>query len=253
MRLGKEKKGRQEKKESIGIDDKIPVTSHLTELRSRLITSLLFLALLFVICWIFSVPILQFISKPLKKHHLIFISPTEAFFANLKVAFFSAVFFCLPLLIYEIWAFIAPGLYKKEKKYTLGFVFFSSLLFVLGAFFCFSVILPFGIQFLLTFKASTLEATISIDKYLRFIVWLLMIFGIVFEMPLLSFFLSKIGILKPTMLSGNRKYGVVIIFFASAVLTPPDVVTQILLALPLILLYELSIFTSKLACRKESN
>ena len=253
MKLGKGKEQEKEKKKSIDIDDKLPVTSHLAELRSRLVKTLIVLAVAFVLCWIFSVPILKFVSRPLKKHILIFISPTEAFFANLKVAFFSAIIFCFPLIIYEIWSFIAPGLYKKEKKYTLGFVFFSSFLFVLGAFFCFYVILPFGLQFLLTFKASTLEARISVDKYLHFIVWLLMIFGIVFEMPLLAFFLSKVGILKPEMLSKNRKYGVVVIFFISAVLTPPDVVTQVLLAIPLIFLYELSIFTSKLACKKKAD
>lgn len=239
------------KKRKISFDEELPITSHLEELRWRLIIVLSLLAVFFIIAFIFSEKILLIIRYPIQDQELIFLSPTEAFLTHMKMAFFVALLLSAPLIFYQIWGFISPGLLQKEKKHTIPFVIFASMFFFLGLVFSHFVILPIGLPFLLTFKAAGSKATLSISQYFSFYSRIMLAFGIVFELPVITIFFTKIGILRPTILSKNRKYAILIIFITSAILTPPDVVTQVLMALPLLILYEISIIGSKMVYRKK--
>ncbi|MGA1795917.1 MAG: twin-arginine translocase subunit TatC [bacterium] len=238
------------KLKKVDFDERLPFTSHLGEIRYRLIRIIIFLAILFVICFYLSESILDLLRAPIKDFDLIFISPTEAFFAHLKLAFFTALALCIPFILYHVWEFISPGLKILERKHTLPFVIFSTLSFVCGALFAYFLILPLGLRFLLTYKTSSLTANITIGYYIGFVSRLILVFGIIFELPLIILFLTKIGIMKPAMLTKNRKYAVLIIFILSAILTPPDVVTQILMAIPLLFLYEISVVVCRATYRK---
>jgi len=240
------------KRQKISFDDELPITSHLEELRWRLIIVIIALAVLFVISFSFSERILLLLKEPIRDYDLVILSPTEAFFAHLKLSFFVALLAAAPVIFYEIWAFIAPGLLQKEKKYTIPFVALASLFFILGLIFCYSVILPFGLKFLLTYKTAGLTPKLSISQYLSFYTRMMLVFGIVFELPVATIFLTKIGVIRPAVLTRNRKYAVLIIFIASAILTPPDVITQILMAIPLLFLYEISIIGSKMVYRRKA-
>ena len=180
---------------------------------------------------------------------LVILAPTEGFMISVKVALFSGLVLALPVVAYEFWKFIVPGLLAKEKKLVPPIVFFTVLCFVTGGAFSYFVILRFALKFLLNFQEHT-ENMIAIGKYLGFVVTLILVFGVVFELPVLSFFLSKIGLLTPDFLRSKRRYGIVVIFIAAAVLTPPDVMTQLMLAGPLIVLYEISIWVSAIAVKK---
>ena len=161
--------------------------------------------------------------------------------------------FAFPYIAYQFWQFIVPGLYEKERKYVPHIAFFTTLCFITGASFASFIIIPFGLKFLLGFQTDFLAANITIGKYLGFVVTIILVFGVVFELPVLSFFLTRIGLLTPQFMQKNRRYGIVIIFIVAAVLTPPDVFTQLLLAGPLILLYEISIWVSKAVLKKKSD
>ena len=235
----------------VHFDEKVPLTSHLGEIRYRLVRIIIFLSVLFVICFSLSESILDIIREPIKGFNLIFISPTEAFFAHLKLGFFSALALTIPFILYHLWEFISPGLKLKEKKHTLPFVIFSSICFILGALFAYYLILPLGLRFLLTYKTKALTPNITIGYYISFTFRLILVFGLIFELPLIILFLTKIGIIKPSMLTKNRKYAILLIFIASAILTPPDVVTQILMAIPLIFLYEISVIACRMVYRQK--
>jgi sec-independent protein translocase protein TatC len=237
------------KLKKIQFDEKVPLTSHLGEVRSRLIRVIILLSILFVICFTLSETFLDIIRVPLKERNLIFISPTEAFFAHLKLGFFFALALSIPFILYHLWEFISPGLKIKERKYTLPFVIFSTMFFIIGALFAYKYILPLGLRFLLTYKTNALTPNITIGYYISFTFRIILVFGIIFELPLISFFLTKIGIVKPSILTKNRKYAILLIFVVSAILTPPDVITQILMALPLIFLYEISVIVCRMVYR----
>lgn len=229
----------------------MPFLDHLEELRKRLIYSILSVVLLSMIAYFFSEHIMNFLLQPYPKDEkLIFLAPTEGFIVHIKVAVFAGIIFSLPVIFYQLWHFVAPGLYKKERKYVPLIVFYSSFFFLVGASFCYFVIIRYGLNFLLSFGSDKLEPTIQIKEYLKFVTLLIMVFGIIFELPLLSFFLTKMGILTPEFMRSKRRYGIVLIFIFAAILTPPDVVTQLFLAGPLILLYEISIWVSKFSMQK---
>jgi sec-independent protein translocase protein TatC len=240
------------KKQKISFDDELPITSHLEELRWRLVTVLIALAVLFVVSFSFSERILLLLKRPIQDYELIILSPTEAFFAHLKLSFFVALLIVAPVIFYEIWAFVSPGLLQKEKRYTIPFVVFASLFFILGLTFCYYVILPFGLKFLLTYKTTGITPKLSISQYLSFYTRMMLVFGVVFELPVATIFLTKIGVIRPAFLTRNRKYAILVIFLISAILTPPDIVTQILMAIPLLLLYEISIMGSKIIYRQKA-
>ncbi|HAP67953.1 MAG TPA: twin-arginine translocase subunit TatC, partial [Nitrospinae bacterium] len=221
-------------------EEKLPFTEHLEELRWRLIIIIATITVWFGVCYTYSEDIMRFVQKPLNQK-LIFISPTEAFFVNLKVAFFVAIFLSFPVIIYQLWAFVAPGLLEKEKKYTLPFVISATVCFVIGAAFSYFIVLPVGTKFLLSFAGSELKPMISVNNYISFVGRFMIGSGVIFEFPVVIFFLSKIGIATPEFLSQKRGYAILGIFILSAVLTPPDIFTMFIMAIPLLALYEISI------------
>ncbi len=233
-------------------EKKMPFLDHLEELRWTILKSLIAVVIGAIGSYIFSKQIVEFLRRPGPEGlKLIFLGPTEGFMIYIKVSIFAGLILALPFVFYQFWKFIVPGLLEKEKKIVPPIVLFTTFCFLTGAAFAYFVIIPFGLKFLLSFQTDFLEATITIGKYLGFVVTLILIFGVVFELPVLAYFLTKIGILTPEFLSSKRRYGIVIIFIMAAVLTPPDIFTQLMLAVPLIILYEISIWISRLVKRKE--
>jgi sec-independent protein translocase protein TatC len=238
---------------------------HLTELRSRLVKSFVFLILLFIVSYIFSTEIYRFLVQPyadavLEKNlerRLIFTALHEAFLTYLKVSFFAAFFISSPFFLIQLWKFIAPGLYKNEKSALLPYLVATPILFISGGFIVYYLIMPLAIKFFLGFEtiaepgiiAIQLEA--KVNEYLSLIMRLIFAFGVSFQLPVILSLLARTGIIDSEYLRVRRKYFVVIIFAIAAILTPPDPITQIGLALPLLLLYELSIFTVKFVEKKE--
>ncbi|MBN1562152.1 twin-arginine translocase subunit TatC [candidate division KSB1 bacterium] len=229
----------------------MPFLDHLEELRWTLMRSLIAVVIGSIICFIFNEKIIQalrWVAPP--DMNLVILAPTEGFMISVKVALFAGLVLALPFVAYEFWRFIVPGLLSKEKKLVPPIVFFTVLCFILGAAFSYFLILRYALKFLLNFQEQT-ENMIAIGKYLGFVVTLILVFGIVFELPVMSFFLSRIGLLTPDFLRTKRRYGIVIIFIVAALLTPPDVMTQLMLAVPLIVLYEISIWVSAMAVKKK--
>ncbi len=237
------------------LDEKQPFMKHLEELRKRLVASAIAVGACFVVCYIFAERLFEILVSPLKAQmvegdKLIFTNLPEMFLTYLKSAFIAAILLASPYIFYQIWMFVAPGLYHKEKKYLFPFVFFSTLLFVGGALFGYFVVFPFGFKFFLGFATDYIQALPSVKQYFSFAIKLLFAFGVVFELPVIIFFLTKIGVVTPEVLQKKRKYAILLTFVAAAILTPPDVITQCMMAGPLIILYELGIIISKVAGRK---
>ena len=169
----------------------------------------------------------------------------ETFFTAMKVAFFAGFIISLPVIFWQLWLFLAPGLYDHEKKLVVPFVFFATLMFLLGASFAYYIVVPIGFDFLIAFGNSVVSVLPSIGKYVGFFTKLLIGFGIAFELPVITFFLAKIGLVNDQMLKDFFRYAVVLIFIVAAVLTPPDVISQVLMAAPLLILYGVSIYIAK--------
>jgi sec-independent protein translocase protein TatC len=238
-------------------DAPMSILGHLNELRRRLFRVVIIVILGFVAFYGVSEPLYAFLSAPLKAcmpegSKLIYTSPQGAFFTYMKVALVASLFGTSPFSFYQLWAFIAPGLYKEEKRAVLPLAFCSSLFFLAGASFCFFLVFPIAFQFFMGFATDTIVPMISVEEYLSFALKLLIAFGIVFEMPLFAYFLSRFGILSPAFLRRSRRYAILVIFIVAAILTPPDVFSQCLMALPMLLLYEVSIYVSAAAYRKKT-
>jgi sec-independent protein translocase protein TatC len=225
------------------MDRRLTLTEHLEELRNRVIKS--FISVIIATCtlYFFVDIILASLVKPVGR--LVFIAPHEAFIARIKIALFAGLFMSSPIILYQIWRFISSGLKSTEKKYVLIFGPFSLILFFLGAFFGYVIIVPIGMKFLLGFATDFITPMITISRYISFVGILTLSFGVIFELPLISLFLTKVGLVTPRFLSNRRKHAVVIIFIVAAILTPPDIITQCLMAVPLLILYEVSIIFSK--------
>jgi sec-independent protein translocase protein TatC len=236
--------------------EKQPFLSHLEELRKRLVVCAIGVGVGFAIAYIFSERLFQLLVAPLKAvmpegDQLIFTNLPEMFFAYIKVAFIAGILAAAPLIFYELWMFIAPGLYQKEKKMAIPFVISSTILFVGGALFGYFVVFPFGFKFFIGFSNEYVKALPSVKQYFSFSLKLLFAFGVVFELPVIIFFLSKMGIVTPQFLSQKRKYAILLTFILAAILTPPDVITQCMMAGPLIVLYEIGILVSRVAQKKK--
>jgi sec-independent protein translocase protein TatC len=239
-------------RKGIGSDDKLPFTDHLDELRHRLIVSLVGIGLGFAISYGFSQQLLLLLQRPMPTR-LVFIAPTEAFFVNLKVAFYAGLFLSVPLLLFQLWKFVAPGLYEHERRYSFPFLIISTVLFLLGAVFAYVVILPIALHFLMSQGGEFWKPSITLSNYLSFCMRLILAAGLIFEFPVLMYFLAKVGIVTPELLIRNRKYAILVAFVIAAILTPPDVFSQVLLAVPLCLLFEVSVFVAKrVASRSEA-
>ncbi len=231
-------------------DGKSPFTSHLEELRKRIIRCIVAVFLGFLGSYAFAEQIFNILVKPLKaelppESLLIYTGLPEAFFVYLKLSLFAGIFLASPVLLREIWCFVAPGLYDKEKRYVYPFVIFSTVCFTIGVLFGYLVVFPIAFKFFISYGSESIRALPSIKEYLNFSCKLLFAFGVVFELPLFVLFLSKIGIVNERMLRSKRKFAILGIFVLSAILTPPDIVSQILMALPLLVLYEISILVAK--------
>jgi sec-independent protein translocase protein TatC len=237
-------------------DEKQPFMGHLEELRRRLVVCAIAIGIGFVISYIFSKQLFSLLILPLTKvlpaeSSLIFTSLPEMFIAYIKVALIAAIILAIPIIFYELWMFLAPALYQGEKRYLIPFVSFSSILFVAGSLFGYLVVFPYGFQFFLSFATEDIQALPSVKQYFSFAIRLLLAFGLVFELPVVAFFMTKIGLINPESMKRFRKFAILCSFIVSAILTPPDVATQIMMALPLIVLYEVSIIISRGAHRKK--
>ncbi len=255
-------------------DEKMPITDHLGELRKRIIISLLAFLTAFIISFSFSEELFKFIVFPLKHNlvlslknpylqflpddklegtKLVFLAPAEALWMSIKISAVTALIIGLPIFLHQLWKFISPGLLEQEKKYFIPFIFSASALFLVGAFFCFFIVLPFAISFLLTYKVGDiLMPMLSVGMYVDFCLKFILAFGLIFELPIVIIFLTKIGVVTPQFLAKNRKYAILMSFILAAILTPtPDAFNQILMAFPIIALYEVGIWLSKLFKRKE--
>lgn len=231
-------------------DQDLPLTAHLEELRYRLVVTAITLGACFLALYPLSDQLLILLSEPMREQ-LYMLAPTEAFLVHLKLAFFGAIVISLPMTLFQGWAFVAPGLYAHEKKYALPFVMLGTLFFCLGGLFSYKLILPFGLSFLLGYSRNLIQPVISVANYVTFVTRMILVFGAVFELPLIALFLTKIGVINPPMMRKYRKYAIVGSFVLGAVLTPPDVFTQTMLAGPLIILYEISTWVSVVVWKKQ--
>ncbi len=238
-------------------DARMPFTGHLGELRSRLIKSCLVVMAAFLVCFAFAEVIFSILTAPLLRMQtpgltLIGTALPEAFFTKIKVAFIASVFLSFPVLLWQGWQFIAPGLYQQEKRYARQFVLFGTLFFLLGAWFCYEVIFQVGYGFFLKrYQAIDVRPAIRIGEYLSFSSKLLLAFGVTFELPVFAYFLTRIGLIDHLFLIHQFRYAILLIFLLAAILTPPDIVSQILLSLPLTLLYGISIAVAYVARLKK--
>jgi sec-independent protein translocase protein TatC len=237
------------------MDEKQPFLAHLEELRSRLIVCAIAVGAGFAISYVFSKQLFSLLILPLTKvlppeGRLIFTSLPEMFITYIKVSLVAGIILTIPIIFYEVWMFLAPALYQHEKRYLVPFVVFSSILFVVGALFGYLVVFPYGFKFFISFATEDIQALPSVKQYFSFAIRLLLAFGLVFEMPIVVLFLTKIGMITPDAMKRYRKFALLSSFILSAILTPPDVATQIMMALPIIILYELSIFLSRGVYRK---
>ena len=225
-------------------------------MRKRLIYSFVSIGIAFAVCYAYIKPIIEILMRPLLKtlppgSSLVFTAVPEAFFTYFKAAILGGIFICFPFILYQVWAFISPGLYRREKKYVIPYLFVSSSFFILGAAFCYFIVFPVIFRFLLSFASEEIRPLPSIREYLTFTIKLLLAFGLLFQWPALVFFLSRMGVISSSFLARNRKYAILFIFLAAAILTPPDLISQLLLAGPLILLYEGSVWMTKFLGKKE--
>jgi len=236
------------------MDEKQPFMSHLEELRKRLINCAISVGLGFIICYLFKEELFKILMLPLKNQmpegdRVIFTNLPEMFFTYIKTAFVGGIVLSSPFIFHQLWLFIAPGLYQHEKRYLIPFVLSSSLLFVSGTLFAYFVVFPFGFKFFLGFANDYIQALPSVKQYFSFSIKLLLAFGLIFQLPVVVFFISKMGLLGPDTLKRNRKYALLLIFVIAAILTPPDVITQFMMAGPLLILYEISIWVSAIASK----
>jgi sec-independent protein translocase protein TatC len=230
--------------------DEMTLTEHLNELRKRLIRSFIAVFVGFLACYAFAEQLFDILMEPmvqvLHNSNFIYTYPPEAFFTYLKVSFVAGFFLVSPYLFYQAWLFVAPGLYQNERKYLVPIAIFSAVFFTVGALFGYFVVFPFGFEFFASYSTDKIVFTPKLSEYLSFALKLLFAFGVVFELPLVIFFLARLGLVTAQGLRRVRKYAILVIFIVAAILTPPDVFTQTLMAGPMILLYELGILAALL-------
>ncbi len=219
---------------------------HLQDLRKRLTRCVIAVLVGFLASYAFAGKLLKILMQPMldaiKQSHFIYTLPTEAFFTEMKIAFVAGIFLCSPYIFYQIWQFIAPGLYSHERKWIIPIAFFSALCFSIGAFFGYFVVFPFGFEFFASYTNEYLVFTPKLDEYLDFVLKLLFAFGIVFELPLFLFFLARLGLVTFEGLKAKRKYAILTSFIVAAALTPPDAISQTMMAVPLCVLYEVGVW-----------
>jgi sec-independent protein translocase protein TatC len=240
-------------------EGKSPFTEHLGELRDRLVRSFIAVGIGFAGAYFFKEKLFELLTAPLiiamgenGNAQMIFTGLPEAFFTYLKVSLLAGLIFATPVLFYEFWMFVSPGLYRTEKKYLLPVVFLSVFFFLVGSSFGYFIVFPYGFKFFLGFATQNIHAMPSMKEYLSFASKMLLAFGFVFELPLVLTFMAKMGLVTVPFLKKNRKYALLLFFVGAALITPPDVVTQVMMALPLMVLYEISIIGAKIFGKKKA-
>jgi sec-independent protein translocase protein TatC len=237
-------------------DEKPSLLSRLAEIRKRLVRSAIAVGIGFAVAYGFSEKLFEILATPLKVNmppgdRLIYTSLPEMFFIYIKTALVAGILLAAPYVFYQIYFLVAPGRYQKERSSFVPFVMCSTLLFVGGALFGYFVVFPFGFKFFLAFSNEHLRALPSVKQYFSLAVKLLFAFGFVFELPVVAFFLSRMGVVTPDFMKKKRRYAILLIFVVAAVLTPPDVISQFMMAVPVMALYEISILIATLAEKKK--
>ena len=228
-----------------------PLMEHLVELRKRLIRAMIAFVICFVICFYFSTPILNFLTQPLHvaTNHLIYTALTEVFFTDVKIAMFGGACLAFPVIAWQLWIFIAPGLYRHERHAFVPFLLLTPIMFAMGAGFVYYIMLPFSIRFFGSYQVPTTAGTMGIElqakvsDYLDYVMTLMFAFGLTFQLPVLLSLLGKVGIVSVKALKDMRRYAYVGLFAVAAVFTPPDAFSMLSLAFPLVALYEVSVFS----------
>ncbi|MBN2279399.1 MAG: twin-arginine translocase subunit TatC [Candidatus Marinimicrobia bacterium] len=234
--------------------DEMGFLEHLEELRWRIIKALIAIVLFSVIAFLFSdffVAALMFPSKNIENMVVQVLKVQEMLMLKFKIAFIMGIIAAIPVVAYQFWAFVAPGLYPREKKWGPALVIFVTLFFLIGAAFAYFVLIPFALEFLVAIGADEIKRQFSLDYYSKFIIQLVLATGIVFQMPILSFLLAKMGLITKKFLRKYWRFAVVISFILAAFITPPDPVSMLMMGFPLILLYEISIYIAGVAQPKE--
>jgi sec-independent protein translocase protein TatC len=230
----------------------MPFLNHLEELRRRLLKSLLALVLMTAVAYYFKDHLMAFIVEPLGNVKLHVTQVTGSFYAYLKISLIGGVVGAAPIVFYQLWSFVSPGLYPQEKARVFPLVFVATVLLLVGASFCDLVVLPYSLKFLIGFSGDLLSPIITVGSYLTFSGMLLLAFGVGFEMPVVAYFMGKVGIISSRFLGKGRRYAVVLILITAAILTPtPDIATQLMLAGPLYLLYEISIIIVRVTGKRK--
>jgi len=237
-------------------DEKSPLLSRLGEIRKRLVRSAIAVGIGFAVTYAFSEKLFEILAYPLKANmrpgdRLVYTGLPEMFFVYIKTALVAGLLLAAPYVFYQIYLLVAPGFYQKEKKTFIPFILCSTVLFVGGSLFGYFVVFPYGFKFFLGFSNEYLRALPSVKQYFSLAVKLLFAFGFVFELPVAAFFLSRMGVVTADFLKQKRRYAILLIFIIAAVLTPPDVISQFMLALPFMVLYEFSILVAKVAGKKK--
>lgn len=246
-----------EEEEAPDPDEKpMGLLDHLNEMRWRLVRCLIAAAVGFCVCWAFVEPIFAVLVKPLLAvlpagGNAMYSTMPEAFFIRMFVACIAGVFVASPVIFYQIWAFISPGLYEEEKLFFVPVAVISAVFFVGGALFCYHIVFPFAFQFFMSYNTEQIRVMPRISDYVDFVLKLLIAFGLIFEMPLFAFFLSRMGLLTAAMMRQARRYAILGIFIVAAILTPPDVLSQLLMALPMLVLYEVSVIVAAVFGKKK--
>ncbi len=250
-------------------DKKMPLLDHLIELRQRLLYSVAALLIVFLICFFFAEEIFQYLSQPLadvmiannvaeKYQRMIFTALTEVFFTYVKVAFFAAAFICFPVFLVQFWLFVAPGLYKHEKSALAPFLAATPFLFFLGGSLVYYIIFPFAAEFFIAFQVPAgadslaIELEPKVNEYLSLMMQLIFAFGLCFQLPVVMTLLARVGLATSKGMAAKRKYAIVGVFIVAAIFTPPDPLSQLSLAVPIILLYEISIIMAKMVEKKRA-
>lgn len=250
-------------------DKKMPLLDHLIELRQRLLYSVVALLVTFLVCFYFAQPIFQYLAQPLadvmlehgitgQHQRMIFTALTEVFFTYVKVAFFAAGFICFPIFLTQFWLFVAPGLYKHEKSALAPFLAATPFLFFLGGALVYYIIFPFAATFFVGFQVPGTENSLPIElepkvnEYLSLLMQLIFAFGLCFQLPVVMTLLARVGLATSKGMAAKRKYAIVAVFVVAAIFTPPDPLSQLSLAVPIIILYEISILMAKMVEKKRA-